>query len=283
MLLDPPRSPIVLEQAAGMFGELMVSDFEGARTMWCGLLCHGSAFLEPGLPVGGALLSPGPIPEADYLIGWLAPACLHPRGTILMAGMGPGVGVASLLCNFPELSVVAVEIDPEVIAMGRSHFPLLSHYQAEGRLTIVQDDFRHFLAARAGQRWSAVFMDAYQSGTSLYCPGRMLETLRGHSDSLWLNLLDCIGGPRMRSVIRQLAAAGWPLGSALPVSHIEPGMEFQSGNILVGSDLLHGRAEVRAFTPFAGFDHERAATARRIYARMMEHAKPLQPRVGAED
>lgn len=278
MLLDPPSSPIVHDQATGMFGELVVSDSEGARTLWCGELCHGSAFLEPALVVGTGLLSPGPVPEADYLIGWLAPACLHPQGTILMAGMGPGVGVASLLYNFPELSVVAVEIDPEVIAMGRSHFPLLNHYLAQGRLTIVNADFRRFLVDHPGQRWSSIFMDAYQTGTSLYCPGKMLETLRTHSDSLWLNILDCIGGPRMRSVIRQLAAAGWPLGSALPVTHIdrERDFEFQSGNILLGSDRLD-RDDVRAFSPFAALDHARAATARRIYAKMMEEAKPLHP------
>ena len=119
-------------------------------------------------------------------------------------------------------------------------------------------------------------MDAYQSGTSLYCPGKMLETLRTHSDSLWLNILDCIGGPRMRSVIRQLTAAGWPLGTALPVTHIEPEIEFQSGNILLGSDRLD-RDDVRAFTPFAAIDHERAVIARRIYAKMMDEAKLLQP------
>lgn len=274
MLLDANRSTNILDHATGMFGDLVVSDYEGARTLWCGMLCHGSAFLEPALVVGDQRLSPGPIPEADYLIGWLAPACLHPQGTILMAGMGPGVGVVSLLYNFPELSVVAVEIDPEVIAMGRSHFPLLGHYLAQGRLTIVNDDFRHFLAEHPGQRWSAIFMDAYQSGTSLYCPGRMLETLRGHSDSLWLNILDCVGGPRMRSVIRQLTAAGWPLGTALPVTHIEPELEFQSGNILLGTDRLD-HDDVRGFTPFAAIDHERAAIARRIYAKMMDEAKPL--------
>lgn len=277
MLLDSNRSTNILDQATGMFGDLVVSDFEGARTLWCGMLCHGSAFLEPGLAVDGGLLSPGPIPEADYLIGWLAPACLHPQGTILMAGMGPGVGVASLLYNFPGLSVVAVEIDPEVIAMGRSHFPLLDHYLAQGRLTIVNEDFRHFLAARPGQRWSSIFMDAYQSGTSLYCPGRMLATLRSHSDSLWLNILDCIGGPRMRSVIRQLAAAGWPLGSALPVTHIDPEVEFQSGNILIGSDVMD-RDDVHAFMPFADITHERATIARRIYRTMMEQARPLEAR-----
>ena len=125
---------------------------------------------------------------------------------------------------------------------------------------------------------SAIFMDAYQSGTSLYCPGKMLETLRTHSDSLWLNILDCIGGPRMRSVIRQLTAAGWPLGTALPVTHIdrERELEFQSGNILLGSDRMD-RDEVWAFTPFTALDHARAVTARRIYAKMLEQAKLLHP------
>ena len=83
----------------------------------------------------------------------------------------------------------------------------------------------------------------------------------------------------MRSVIRQLAAAGWPLGTALPVTHIDTGreLEFQSGNILLGSDRLLDGDEVRAFTPFAALDHERAVTARRIYTKMMEQAKQILP------
>jgi hypothetical protein len=55
---------VVCEQGDGMFRELAVSDFEVARTLWYGALCHGSTLIEPAIFVGSEKLSPGPIPEA---------------------------------------------------------------------------------------------------------------------------------------------------------------------------------------------------------------------------
>lgn len=158
--------------------------------------------------------------------------------------------------------------------MSRGHFPLLEYYRAQGRLTIVNADVKQFIADRPKERWSFIFMDAYQTDTNLYCPRKLLASLRNHTDSLWLNILDRFGGSRMCSMIRLLRLTGWSLGTALPVSSIEHGTEFQSGNILIGTDMTDPD-RLMAFTPFADLYHERAVTARRVYASTIEESASL--------
>ena len=275
--LAATESLTVLAVAKGLYGDLMVSDFAGVRTLWCGQQCQGSVYLEPAFASGSVRLSPGPVPEAGYAIGWLVAGLQHQQGTMLMVGMGPGSGVAALLYHFPGLSVVVVEIDCDVIRLARAHFPLIDHYVAAGRLRIVNADISFFIRSHASSRWSAILMDAYQTDTNLYCPRQLLTDLRPTSDCLWLNLLDSIDGPRMRALVGLLRQTGWNLGQALPISTCAGRAEFHSGNILIGTEPL-SRTQALAFKPFADLAHEHAATARWVYAAMIRRSFPLAAR-----
>lgn len=255
----------VIERAQGRFGELVVCDGAGTRSLWCGLRCQGSCFLETGAP--GDAPRPGPVPAAAYALAWLPAAMADPEGHVLMAGLGCGAGICALLHHLPRLRVTVAEIDPEVTRLALAHFPLLERHRAAGRCRIVPADVLDLVRAAADERWSTALLDAYDVDERLHCPHELLAALRGRARELWLNVVDDVGGASVEAVCARMLAAGWTPMTLMPVHDAAEDDAF-AGNIVVGTAPLR-RDLLRGFAPFAEDPGAAAAGARRSF-RLLE-------------
>jgi hypothetical protein len=253
----------IVEARPGRFGPLSVRDGDGVRSLWCGDLCHGASFLEPGIAVDGRILHPGPVPDAPYQYGWLLAVLHAPYARVLMAGLGSGSGVCTLLHHFPGLRVTVVEVDPAVVGLARRHLPLLDHHIRSGACTVVEDDFAAFVTATA-ERWEVALLDAYDGAGELDNPVAVLADLRERVAACWLNVADRDGeGARM--MIERLATAGWIPRVAAVIRFGDDGF---AGNVVVGTASVD-LAAAAALRPFAGLDHPNAQRARDDYAAVL--------------
>lgn len=80
---------------------------------------------------------------------------------VLVIGVGGGSIPMALSSLLPQASIDAVDIDPVVIEVARSHFGL----QTSERLRAIAADGRAFVrdAVRAGMRYDAVLLDAFDN------------------------------------------------------------------------------------------------------------------------
>lgn len=261
----------ILELAEGRFGQLSVCDAGGIRSLSCTWACHGSAWIEPAVEIGGVRFQPGPLPESLYLLSWLLAAAARPDGHVLMAGLGPGVGPIALAWAFPDLRITVVEIDPAMITLARRHFPLLAHYEALGRIRIVQQDIVEHVWQANDADWSIACLDAYQDTTSLYSPTALLQALHGRADAVWMNILEANGFEVTRRYADTLIDTGWQPECVMPVHDHADGV--MCGNVLLGTVPLDQQA-LSGFAPFAGIDHPFAVRAQAQLVNLLSRARP---------
>ena len=74
----------------------------------------------------------------------------------LLIGLAGGTAARQLIAAYDDVRVDGVEIDPEVVRLGRTYFAL-----ADPRLNVIVDDGRHFLR-RADRTYDLVGVDAYR-------------------------------------------------------------------------------------------------------------------------
>lgn len=79
----------------------------------------------------------------------------NPR-TALVVGLGGGTLPSLFRRKFPELTIDAVEIDPEVVSVAKSHFG----YQDDRKMRCYVDDGRRFIAQHKG-RYDVIVLDAF--------------------------------------------------------------------------------------------------------------------------
>lgn len=250
----------------GRFGQLSVSDSEGVRSLDCNWACHGSSFLLPAGELAGASHQPGPVPESDYMLGWLIAAAAAPDGHVLMGGLGSGAGPIALAWAFPRLRVTVVEIDPAIIALARRHFPLLPALEAAGRIAVVQQDVVEHVWRARDAGWSLACLDAYRDSSGLYCPPALLQALHGRAAAVWLNILEGADFAATRQLADALVDTGWTPVSVLPVNEVPQGTE--RGNVLLGTQAP-AMPLLRGFRPFGGLDHPHARKADARLAGML--------------
>lgn len=149
-------------------------------------------------PTGMPPPNPGPVAHSKYVnlypVGVLCnerlmtaaggnPRAAAPR--VLVVGLGSGVGMAVLAHHFPQASITVVDIDTQVVAMVRDHFPLIRWLEsadqpdnrrprtADGRrrLDLQVADARQFIRYAPRQTgfqpWDLVILDAYTSGSTI--------------------------------------------------------------------------------------------------------------------
>jgi len=75
---------------------------------------------------------------------------------VLVIGLGGGTIPKRFVRDYPQVSVVAVEIDPDVIKLAARYFDV----HADRRLTIRESDGRMFLR-RTTAKWDLIVLDAY--------------------------------------------------------------------------------------------------------------------------
>ena len=151
---DGARGPIIFEDESrfnyiavrqwGSERHLKLNDGIGIHSVY-----HPDALLSDGI--------------WDYFL--LAPlfrnaAAVQPApDSLLVIGAAAGT-VSGLYADIfgPQVAVTGVELDPEILAVGRTYFAM-----DRPNLTTVAADGRHFLAQQpAGARWDVIAVDAYR-------------------------------------------------------------------------------------------------------------------------
>lgn len=190
--------------------------------------------IDPGTLNNSAYISFFP---AGLLLNRTVPAA--PR--ILVVGLGSGIGIAHLAHHFPQASIEVVDIDPAVIDMVRTQYPLLAWLEGqktaagEPRLTQVARDARAHIRARAGHGFHMVVLDAYTAGSTIP-PHLMTREFFGEcaatlaeGGTVFANVIGSYGeelgdgtvrGVKRRVVggaLRTLRAAGLPEAWVFPV------------------------------------------------------------------
>ena len=87
--------------------------------------------------------SMAPVEQKEYFYQWPYTVFGDTFQDVLILGAGSGTDVAAALRHNVR-HVDAVEIDPAIIRLGREHHP--DHPYSDPRVTVVNDDARHFLA-----------------------------------------------------------------------------------------------------------------------------------------
>lgn len=145
----------ILENAPGLFGPVSVGRSYPPNTYWMTINneIEGQVFADQDE-------QPSAIAASRYLYGFIIPAWHFPASHGLMLGLGAGIGAVMLLALFPELSLTVVEIDPEVIRLTRTHFPLVSFYEKQQRLTMVQANAHDYIF-QTSQKFAFVLVDIF--------------------------------------------------------------------------------------------------------------------------
>ncbi len=216
-----------------------------------GLYLHhqlqGSYFSEPQIP------GLGPYVFANtYMCGWLAAGSTCPQGDFVMVGLGSGAGAVGLLCNFPQLTLTVLEINPAVVESAQEAFPMLGHFQNEGRLQIQVGDAQEYLTGQ--DRWDVGLADAYLGENNHV--DHYLESLQACTEEQWYN---CIGSPDRGPLAALLAAM--PIRSAYS-------LDPYSGRLANWILSSYGQP-VDGFVPYRDDSSEAANWVRRHYRQLL--------------
>ncbi|MBL4763605.1 MAG: hypothetical protein JKY93_13030 [Gammaproteobacteria bacterium] len=150
---NAPSSVGFDHEVGGMFGPVRIITTSSLRYMIINQQVQGSFWLKDN--------TPSAIPASPYTSGFLLAASDDEWGCGLVFGLGVGASIISLLENFLNLHLTVVEIDPQVISSAQAYFPLLAHYQRQGRLTIITGDAFRFIETTR-QHYDVVFLDAFE-------------------------------------------------------------------------------------------------------------------------
>ncbi|NEO78757.1 tetratricopeptide repeat protein [Moorena sp. SIO4G3] len=140
---------VILAEAEGMFGTIRVLDESGERLLYVDEELQGINNKQPSAQEweGSCRSGPGPVSNNFFVAGFLLMGCQIPNGSGLVIGLGCGAGAISLLANFPQMQLTIVEIDPVMIELCLTFFPLVQYYIDMGRLKIVEADVKSFITS----------------------------------------------------------------------------------------------------------------------------------------
>ena len=128
---------------------------------------------------------------------------------ILLIGLGGGSMPKRWLRDFPDVTMDAIEVDPEVVTVAKKYFSLPD----DPRLHIATTDGRIFLKnAKTSEKWDAIFVDAYYAdGIPFHlATSEFFDLTRRHLTPGGVLAMNSIGAVRgkqsklLRSVVRTL-------------------------------------------------------------------------------
>ncbi|WIG93040.1 fused MFS/spermidine synthase [Myxococcus sp. SDU36] len=144
-----PRGPQAVEVAESPYAFIQVmKDEHGTRSLVFDEGYAVQSVHRPGLPVRGEVFG-------HYL---LVPAMAQtaPRAPrVLVLGLGAGTSARGLRETYPGVEVVGVELDAEVVRLGRAHFDLPSEVE------VHVGDARAFLT-RDTRQYDVILVDAFR-------------------------------------------------------------------------------------------------------------------------
>lgn len=173
----------ILEKSSGVFGQISVGKSFFPETYWMKINdeIEGRAFADHHG-------KPGAIAASRYLYAFIIPVWHFPTSHGLMLGLGAGIGAAMLLTLFPALSLTVVEIDSEIIRLARAYFPLISLYEKQKRLTIIQANANDYIHATQNT-FSFVLLDIFSGDESSQYNLALLEDVQALAPYFMANMI----------------------------------------------------------------------------------------------
>lgn len=145
----------ILTLSQCVFGSVSIIDsfYPDVRLMKINNEIEGQVFLDDnGIPSAVAV--------SRYLYAFIIPAWHFFDKKGLMLGLGAGIGATMLLTLFPELSLTVVEVSPEVIQLAREYFPLVSLYETQGRLLIIESSAENYVQ-KSQEKYAFTLLDVF--------------------------------------------------------------------------------------------------------------------------
>ena len=146
----PDKGPTLVYSVKSEYSDIRVRDDRGVRSMY---------FLEPKLEVRQSSMvlgNPGHLTSPYTRFMFSSMLRKYPQKRVLLVGLGGGSMVRFLNKHFPETSVEAVEIDPEVVKIASELFGVRS----SKRTRIITEDAFLYLRRNVGL-YDAIYMDAF--------------------------------------------------------------------------------------------------------------------------
>jgi len=151
VLTGPLRAELrVIHEKTSMFGMVIVTEDSGMRTLQFERGGARQTVVKVGDPTHLEL------PYAPAAFTGLA-LCREPR-RVLVVGLGGGTLPMFLRHYYPEATIDAVDIDPDVVRVAREYFG----FKEDGRMRGIVGDGRAFIE-KAREPYDMIFLDAFGS------------------------------------------------------------------------------------------------------------------------
>lgn len=215
--------------------------------------------------------SMAPVEQKEYFYQWPYDVFGNTFQDVLILGAGSGTDVAAALRHGVR-HVDAVEIDPAIIRLGRQHHP--DHPYSDPRVTIVNDDARHFLRTTRKQYDLVVFalidsltMQSSFSGVRLESYMFTEESFRAVRDRLKPDgVLIVYNYFRERWLVDRLANTAAAAFGAEPRVHVHEARAFL-GVLMAGPRLAQLTAPPRVPDQVTAFNQSHAPSPARLLQR----------------
>jgi len=246
-----PDGTVILEEEVGKFGLIQIIDDSQTRSLWIDEQRQGLLYKQPGADEWEPTCrsGPGPISSSFFAAGFLLVGCLKPQGSGLVLGLGCAAGIVMSLACFPHLHLTVVEVDPTMVRMCLTFFPLVQHYLDAGRLEIVTADAQDFLLTN-DRHFDFLQCDAYDGRSQLpdwFTSIAGVERMAATAPLLSLNIMGQLNRPHLHQVLSRFDAVG------RPIQMLYPGLEIHQAETIPTNWLALTEAAIVPddFVPFA--------------------------------
>jgi len=215
--------------------------------------------------------SMAPVEQKEYFYQWPYSVFGDTFQDVLILGAGSGTDVAAALRHGVR-HVDAVEIDPAIIRLGREHHP--DHPYSDPRVTVINDDARHFLRTTTKHYDLVVFalidsltMQSSFSGVRLESYMFTEESFRDVRNRLTPDgVLVVYNYFRERWLVDRLANTAAVAFGAEPRVHVHEARAFL-GVLMAGPRLAQLTAPPRVPDQVTAFNQSHAPSPARMHQR----------------
>ena len=276
----PYGAPVVLGAAVLLVSSIALTQVMARDTLW-------SPYYKLAVRQDGADTvvevnnifhqSMAPLAQKEYFYQWPYMAYGDTFENVLVLGAGSGTDVAAALAHGAK-HVDAVEIDPAIIRLGRQLHP--DHPYADPRVTVINDDARHFLRTTTRKYDLVVFalidsltLQSSFSGVRLESYMFTDESFRSVRDRLTSDgLLIIYNYFRERWLVDRLANTAAVAFQAEPRVHVHEASAYL-GVLMAGPRLARFPVGLAPPDQVGAFGH----TERTSPARMLQRDASVEP------